>query len=161
MSNGNPAAPPSPANAVPAATAGAVANPEKTESSATRVAKLLPADLTAAFLSAKAGLEAAMNQTESQSPVFWTFVAMLAVSPFYFRFVNRIRDRVHISFLAATFAVFATSIAYTSFIGYLGGLLTGYNVNNILTAIAVVLPSMWAFVVAPTVLERLKENSGS
>lgn len=159
-----PAAPAAGAPGGPGRTASSPAGtvPEKADSAATRVAKLLPADLTAAFLSAKAGLEAAMNQTGSQGPVFWTFIGMLAVSPFYFRYVNKTRDTVHISFLAATFTVFATSIAYTSFIGYLGAVsfLTAYNVNNILTAIAVVLPSLWAFVVAPTVLEKLKEDSG-
>jgi hypothetical protein len=137
------------------------ASSENAESPATRVAKLLPADLTAAFLSAKAGLETSLKETNAHGPIFWTFIALLAVSPFYFRYVNKARDPLHISFLTATFAVFATSIAYVNFIGYLGAYVTAIDVNMFVTAIAIVLPGIWAFVVAPAVLEKLKETGAS
>jgi hypothetical protein len=134
---------------------------ESADSAAAKVAKLVPADLTAAFLSVKAGLEAAMRDTGSDKFIFWTFIALVVLCPFYFRYVNKVKDRLHIWFLTATFVVFASSIAYTDFSAYLGTwawLAARLNVDATLTAIAVVLPILWAFIVAPTILEKLKEG---
>lgn len=46
-----------------------------------RLTKLLPADVTAAFLSANAGLVAFFGEPGAAGPVFWTFVAIVAICP--------------------------------------------------------------------------------
>jgi hypothetical protein len=62
-----------------------------------RLAKLLPADLTAAFLSAKAGLLAALGDPTAGGAVFWTFVGILLVSPFYFRWVVKAKTGLEVT----------------------------------------------------------------
>jgi hypothetical protein len=104
-------------------------NPPPPASSTVQISKLLPADLTAAFLSAKAGLIAALGEPPADGPIFWTFIGILVLSPFYFRFVTKAQSRLHIAFLSATFIVFAISIAYKQFSAYLTGfpLLSGID----------------------------------
>jgi hypothetical protein len=128
------------------------------ESSRPEVSKLLPADLTAAFLSAKAGLLTALGDPDADGPIFWTFVGILALSPLYFRFVMKARSWLRISFLSATFVVFAISIAYKQFSAFLSHVRFLTSIDFTLTAIAIVLPILWVFLVAPIVLDSEKEG---
>jgi hypothetical protein len=131
------------------------------ESPATKFAKLLPADLTAAFLSAKAGLIASLNETQAAGPIFWTFVGILVLSPFYFRYVVKTRTRLQIAFMSATFAIFAVSIADTSFRTYL----TGFNflswTDFPIKVTAIVLPTLWVFLVAPIIMDSQGGDAGA
>jgi len=124
------------------------------ESAAARFSKLLPADLTAAFLSGKAGLVAALGEPAADEPIFWMFLGILVLSPFYFYFVVKTRSRLLIVFLSATFVVFAISIADKQFSAYLTGFQALSGIAFGLTAIAIVLPILWVFLVAPIVMEH-------
>jgi hypothetical protein len=123
------------------------------ESPTTKFAKLLPADLTAAFLSAKAGLIASLGETEAASSIFWTFVGILVLSPFYFRYVVKTTTRLRIAFMSATFVVFAVSIADTSFRTYLTGFSFLSWTDFVIKATAIVLPTLWVFLVAPIIMD--------
>jgi hypothetical protein len=116
-----------------------------------RLAKLLPADLTAAFLSAKAGLIASMGEPNADQPIFWTFVGILLISPFYFRWVTKTRAPLEIAFLSATFIIFAISIAEPQFASHLGTYPVLAGINYPLNAVAIVAPILWIFLVAPIV----------
>jgi hypothetical protein len=124
------------------------------DSAAARFSKLLPADLTAGFLSAKAGLLAALGEPAADEPIFWTFAGILILSPFYFYFVVKTRSRLQIAFLSATFVVFAISIADKQFSAYLTGFEALSGIAFGLTALAIVLPILWVFLVAPIVMEH-------
>ena len=90
------------------------------DSTQERLSKLLPADITAAFLSAKAGILALVsNPADTAAPVFWTFIAILVISPFYFWYVTNVKNLVHIVFLCLSFVVFAISIATSQLVAYL------------------------------------------
>jgi hypothetical protein len=125
--------------------------PAQQDGAPTRLAKLLPADLTAAFLSAKAGLIAALGEPNGDGPIFWTFVGILAISPFYFRWVIKAQTRLEIVFLSVTFVIFAISIAQPEFSSYLGQYKALAAIDFPLKASAIVLPILWVFLVAPIV----------
>jgi hypothetical protein len=122
-----------------------------------RLSKLLPADITAAFLSAKAGIVTYIKDPIPQSgPVFWTFVAILFIAPFYFRHVTKVRNLAHLIFLCASFVVFALSIATTQFVTYLSSVHWGIDGTDMtLNVIAIVLPILWVFLVANIFLSML------
>lgn len=128
---------------------------DKTSSDApaTKFAKLLPADLTAAFLSAKAGLIASLGETEAAGSIFWTFVGILILSPFYFHYVVKTRTRAQVAFMSATFVVFAISIADTSFRTYLTGFSSLSWTDFVIKATSIVLPTLWVFLVAPIIMD--------
>lgn len=109
-----------------------------------RVTKLLPADITAAFLSAKEALSAYyVDPFDRAAPVFWTFFAILLLSPFYFYFYSKIKNVFHIAFLAISFIVFALSLASTDFMNFFPiWASTGIKVSSI------VLPILWAFLIS-------------
>jgi hypothetical protein len=120
-----------------------------------RMSKLLPADVTAAFLSAKAGLVTAYGDG-GYGYVFWTFVAILAICPLYFWFVTKAKNYFQISFLCGTFLVFALSIASKEFAGYLQGLsprLAG--IGPVIDVISIVLPTLWVFLITRIFLEAM------
>jgi hypothetical protein len=129
------------------------------ESPTVKFAKLLPADLTAAFLSAKAGLIASLGETEAAGSIFWTFVGILLLSPFYFHYVVKTRTRVQVAFMSATFVVFAVSIADTSFRTYLTGFSFLSWTDFLIKAMAIVLPTLWVFLVAPIIMDSQDGNS--
>lgn len=117
-----------------------------------RLTKLLPADVTAAFLSAKAGLVAFFGDPNAAGPVFWTFLVILAICPVYFWFVTKVTNYLHIAFLCLSFTVFAISIADDQFITYLPYLKSTINVA------AIVVPILWAFLVARIFVEVLGQK---
>jgi len=124
----------------------------KEDSNQEKIAKLLPADLTAAFLSAKASLTTAYGDTAS-GYVFWTFIAMLALCPFYFLYVNKVENRIQIGFLSATFFVFALSIADKQFSAYLSSFWFLASSGIFVDVAAIVVPILWVFIVSRIFLE--------
>lgn len=107
-----------------------------------RLAKLLPGDVTAAFLSSKAALVAVAG--ENSAPyVFWTFVMILMLCPFYFWFVTKAKSRFHIVFLTLSFVVFSISIANVEFEAYF----KDYIPQAVMRAVAIVLPILWTYLV--------------
>jgi hypothetical protein len=130
---------------------------EKEDSNQERIAKLLPADLTAAFLSAKASLTTAYGDT-ANGTVFWTFVAILALCPFYFRFANKISNRIQIIFLAATFFVFALSIASKEFSAYLSSFQALARIGTTVDVAAIIVPILWVFVVSRIFLQAFGDK---
>jgi hypothetical protein len=108
-----------------------------------RVSKLLPADVTAAFLSGKEALAAYYNDpAERAGPIFWMFLVILILSPFYFRFYSKITSVPHIIFLSLSFVVFALSLANSDFRNVFPGLAEPIKVTSI------VLPILWAFLIS-------------
>jgi hypothetical protein len=120
------------------------------DSTQDRLSKLLPADITAAFLSAKAGILALVsNPADTAAPVFWTFIAILAISPFYFWYVTNVRNLAQLVFLCLSFVVFAISIATSQLVAYL--LSFSWNIGDpeiVLNVISTVLPVLWVFIIA-------------
>jgi hypothetical protein len=113
-----------------------------------RLTKVLPADVTAAFLSAEQAFTAASGDPlRAAGPIFWSFVAILMLCPFYFRFAAGIKNRVHIAFLCASFVVFALAIGSIPFENYLRGLLSDAGIR-IFRATAIGLPILWAFIIS-------------
>jgi hypothetical protein len=122
-----------------------------------KIAKLLPADITAAFLSAKASLDTAYGD-QANNKVFWTFLAVLALCPFYFWFVNQVRHRWQVFFLCCTFFVFALSIASKQFSAYLSSFEISAGIGPFIDVLAIVLPVLWVFVVARIFLQLAGGN---
>lgn len=125
---------------------------KKEDNNQEKIAKLLPADITAAFLSAKASLDTAYGDN-ANGYVFWTFVAVMALCPSYFWFVNKVRSRIQIGFMTVTFLVFALSIASKQFSAYLSSFWFLAGVGIFVEVAAIVVPVLWVFVVARIFLE--------
>jgi hypothetical protein len=101
-----------------------------------RLSKVLPADVTAAFLSAKAALLSAIGEPNADSYIFWTFILFLVACPFYFWFVSDTKNKWQIIFLCMSFIVFAISIAYNEFAAFLASDM----IEPILIGTAIVVP---------------------
>jgi hypothetical protein len=112
-----------------------------------KIAKLLPADITAAFLSAKAGLIAGAGERAS-TYIFWTFIAILILSPAYFWYVTRARNVFQVLFLMLSFVVFSVSIADVQFTNYLQTAFPDLKSEQVIKVIAIVLPILWVFVIS-------------
>ena len=82
-----------------------------TDGTLDKFSKLLPADVTAAFISTKSALVAANSGTNANLPVVLTFIAVLCLCPFYFRWVSKVVDPVQRLFLWLSSFVFAISLA--------------------------------------------------
>ena len=107
-----------------------------------RVTKLLPADVTAAFISAREGLAAFYGTSDRAKPIVWTFVAILVLCPFYFRFYSRITDWAHIAFLCLSFIVFALALASVDFRNLFP------NLGNEIRGVSIALPIIWAYIIS-------------
>ena len=113
------------------------------DSAIERVTKLLPADVTAAFLSAKEAIAAYYGDpADSALPVVWTFAVILLLSTAYYRFYNKITSIPHIVFLCLSFVVFALSLAHTDFMNVFPAAATSIKVTSI------ILPILWAFLIS-------------
>ena len=124
---------------------------KKGDTTQDRLSKLLPADITATFLSAKAGiLTYVSDPIDSAPPVFWTFITILVISPFYFWFVSAVRNITQLIFLCLSFIVFAVSIASSQFVAYFTGMtIRGVSITSMaLGVITIVLPIVWVFLIA-------------
>jgi hypothetical protein len=114
-----------------------------------QLSKLLPADVTAAFLSAKAALLAALGEPGADMYIFWTFVGILVLCPFYFWFVTQAKNVLQVAFLCTSFVVFATSIASKELLAALTALSPSLGkAGPFLSGAAIVLPILWAFLIA-------------
>jgi hypothetical protein len=119
-----------------------------------RLAKLLPGDVTAAFLSAKVALVAQAND-QAYPYVFWTFVVVLCLCPFYFWFVTKAKSIFHTSFLTASFAVFAISIANVEFEAFFKETIP----QAVVRAVAIVLPILWTYLVTQISVAALDQQT--
>lgn len=118
-----------------------------TDSASDRFSKILPADVTAAFLSVKLGLEAAFGAGQDSWPIVYSFIAILAICPFYFAILMSVTNKLQNAFLCLSFVVFGISIASVDFINVLP---TEFSVP--LEVVAIALPIIWAFLIAPMFL---------
>jgi hypothetical protein len=107
-----------------------------------RVSKLLPADVTAAFISAREALGAYYGQEHRAVPVVLAFAVILALCPFYFRHYSRITDTAHIAFLCLGFVVFALGLASVDF----GNLFQAWKQE--IKGISIALPIIWAYIIS-------------
>ena len=124
-----------------------------------RIAKLLPGDVTAAFLSAKAALISVAGE-QAAVYVFWTFVAILVLCPFYFRYVTRARNAFHVTFLTLSFVVFAISIADTQFTAFFNKAFAPADLQPPIKAIAIVLPILWTYLITQISVVAFNEPPG-
>jgi hypothetical protein len=116
---------------------------------ADQLSKLLPADITAAFLSIKAALLTALGEPGADGYIFWTLIAILIICPFYFWFVTEAKNALQIAFLCASFIVFAISIASKELLAALAQISPSMGkIGPTLTVTAIVLPILWAFLIA-------------
>jgi hypothetical protein len=123
-----------------------------------RIAKLLPADVTAAFLSAKAGLVAALGEPNGDNLIFWTFIAILLICPFYFWFVTKAKNALQIGFLCLSFVVYANSIANTQFVAFLVQYPALTKIGPFLQSGSIVLPILWAFLISRIFIEAVGQR---
>jgi hypothetical protein len=123
-----------------------------------KIAKLLPADVTAAFLSAKTTLVSLFGD-KAASYVFWTFVAILAICPVYFWYVTKAKNALQIVFMSLSFVVFAISIADAQIITYLQQFVPEWiNLKPILQTTASILPILWAFLISQIFVAALGDK---
>ncbi|QOZ75331.1 hypothetical protein XH83_07685 [Bradyrhizobium sp. CCBAU 53351] len=126
---------------------------------------MLPADVTAAFISTKASLGSAFQAPEQQNyPVVISFLVILCLSPLYFRHVTKIANRWHRYFLVGTSAVFAISLANAQLasvlIDAIGALhIPTENVNPIVSAMSAVLPILWTLIISQIALSALSDKA--
>jgi hypothetical protein len=136
-----------------------MAAPIRSEDSAQeRITKLLPADITAAFLSAKAGLIAGAGGERASTYIFWTFISILILSPAYFWYVTRARNLLQVLFLMLSFVVFAVSIADVQFTNYLQTTFPDLKAELVIKVIAIVLPILWVFVISQIFVSALGDK---
>ena len=125
-----------------------------------RIAKLLPGDVTAAFLSAKAALVSVAKE-DAAVYVFWTFIAILILCPIYFSLVTRVRTKLHIAFLTMSFVVFAISIADTEFIAFFNKVFSPVDFQPPIKALSIVLPIMWTYLVTQISVVAFQSEDGA
>jgi len=119
-----------------------------TDTNVDRFAKILPADVTAAFLSIRTGI-AAIGQGEAYTNgIIYSFVAILLLCPFYFRLLMDVKNWWQNGFLCLSFMVFGLSIASDNFIAYFGA-----RHELMIKIIATVAPILWAFMITPMFLK--------
>jgi hypothetical protein len=114
---------------------------------ADRFAKVLPADVTAAFMSIRAGLNALGESETITKSLIISFFAILILCPFYFRILMDVKSWLQNAFLCISFVIFGLSIANHDFIKFLGP-----DWKFSIMIVSVVLPIVWAFIVSPMFL---------
>lgn len=130
-----------------------------------RFSKMLPADVTAAFISTKASLVSAFQTPQQQVyPVVIGFFIILCLSPFYFRYVTKIANRWHRYFLVGTSAVFAISLANVQLASFLIDAIAALKipteaVNPAVSAMSAVLPILWTLLISQIALSALSDKA--
>lgn len=127
-----------------------------------RFTKMLPADVTAAFISSKAALQSTFASEVQAYPIVITFLIILFLALFYFRWVTKIRNRWHLGFLVATSAVFAFSLADVQFASFLIDVLAKIHIptvwiNPLMRALSAVLPTLWTLIISQIALSALSD----
>jgi hypothetical protein len=138
------------------------------DNSLDRFSKLLPADVTAAFISTKAALVTAVPAETQYWAVFFSFVFILLMCPPYFKYVSKIDNRWHRYFLVGSAGVFAFALAdkqvadvLISVFGVLdknGTYLKASAVTPIVTGIAIVLPILWTLLVSQIAMSAISDK---
>lgn len=105
-----------------------------------RITKLLPADITAAFIAIKSGVPAA---NLGDVWVVGGAVTILIIAPAYFFYVLKTRNLIHIIFLLLTYVVFVVTLANIE----IGN--TWADARNFVDGLAVISTPIWVFVVTP------------
>lgn len=118
----------------------------KGDSVSQRITKLLPADVTAAFIAIKSAIPAA-NLPEEW--ILYGAIVIAILSPFYFFFVLETKNPIHIVYLIATYIIFSISIAYIEF----GNVYPQYR--NFISGFNVISVPIWVFLVTPIVARVL------
>src|SRR5690554_1657961 len=111
-----------------------------------RITKLLPADITAAFIAIKSAIPAV--NVSNDWVVYGAFVILL-LSPAYFIFVLKTQSALHICFLMVTYVVFVMSLAPIE----LGNVLP--DLRSSIHGVNVIASPIWVFIVTPIVAEVL------
>ena len=134
-----------------------------------RFSKMLPADITAAFISTKAALLSAVPAETQHYAVFLTFLFILCLCPYYFRYVSKIDNRWHRYFLIASSIVFAFALAdkqiaafFGSIFGWIdkdGVFLKAASVSPIVAGIAIVLPILWTLLVSQIAMSAVSDKA--
>jgi len=117
---------------------------KESDTAVDRFAKVLPADVTAAFMSIRAGLNAIGESDTITKSLIFSFLAILLVCPFYFRILLNVKSWLQNAFLCISFVIFGLSIANHDFIKFMGP-----RSDFPITIISVVLPILWAFMITP------------
>ena len=92
---------------------------------------MLPADVTAAFISVKAALLTSFNADLQHYPVVISFLVILVLCPFYFQHVTKINNRWHRYFLVLTSAVFAFALADNQIAAFTIDILSTAGINTV------------------------------
>ena len=91
---------------------------QPTDTTMDKFTKLLPADVTAAFISTKAALVAAVPGSNANAPIFWTFLVILCLCPTYFKKVGKVVNPWQRTFLILSSVIFAISLANKELTGF-------------------------------------------
>jgi tetrahydromethanopterin S-methyltransferase subunit C len=118
------------------------------DTAADRFAKILPADVTAAFMSIRAGLDALGESEATTKALVVCFFVILFLCPFYFRILMDVKSVLQNAFLCVSFVIFGLSIANHDFAKYLGP-----DWDFTVTVAAIALPVVWAFIISPMFLK--------
>jgi hypothetical protein len=137
---------------------------QSTDSGLDRFSKMLPADVTAAFISTKAALLSSFSAQLQHYPVVISFLVILLLCPFYFRYVTKITNRWHRYFLVMTSAVFAFALADNQVATFIISVLSMAEiptvaVNPMVKAMAIVLPILWTFLISQIALSALSDKA--
>lgn len=119
----------------------------QTDDVSQRITKLLPADLTAAFIAIFGAVPAAGI---SGDWIVYGAIAIAVLAPFYFYFVLETRNAFHIAFLLCTFLVFVVTLDPTN----IGNVLP--SLRPALGGISVIISPIWVFLVTPIAAKVLK-----
>jgi hypothetical protein len=142
---------------------------QASDSSLDRFSKMLPADVTAAFISTKAALVTAMPGETQYYPIIGSFVLILLLCPLYFKYVSKIDNRWHRYFLVASAGVFAFALADKQIANFLGSvfgaidrsgtILNATSVAPVVTGIAIVLPILWTLLVSQIAMSVVSDKA--
>lgn len=129
-----------------------------------KFSKLLPADVTAAFISTKSALVAAYHGTDANLPVVLTFSAVLALCPLYFKWVSKITDTRQCLFLWLSSLVFAVSLSDKQITGLLIDFANAFPALNIpatsiepsIKGVAIILPILWTLIISQIAATQFK-----
>jgi hypothetical protein len=137
---------------------------QSTDSGLDRFSKMLPADVTAAFISTKAALQSTFPGERLHYPVVISFTIILILSPFYFRYVTKVSNPWHRYFLVSTCAIFAFSLADAQLASFLIDVVAAANVrtewiNPMIKAMAAVLPVLWTLLISQIALSALSDKA--
>ena len=135
---------------------------QSNDSGLDRFSKMLPADVTAAFISVKAALLTSFNAELQHYPVVISFLVILVLCPFYFQHVTKINNRWHRYFLVLTSAVFAFALADNQIAAFTIDILSTVGINTVavnpmVKALAIVLPILWTLIISQVALSALSD----